>query len=719
MPSGSPYNFSQGHHAMGAHCGVPISVQPLSALDLGDEEEVLNWLKKTSNDLSDYYQNYRGLYRENIARYVGDAPGSYNSEMWNGQSFVYQPNPGRKELNVIQPIVEAHLARIISSRANVSVLPIHSNEFNDLAAAKNAEQALKQSFEQRKINDKMEAAARTMLICGMSYVVVEWDEQIGPPIAKRGEQIQAVDEEGEPILDEDGEPMMLAPNIRMGDVNYKILRPDQVLEAPGEWGESVDWVITTELRDVHRLRQLYPSVAGEIKPGIPSSSFEHDLLMAHMQNVEHQALVYTLYHRATPEFPDGWQIRATGDVILESGPLPYPSLNEYGVLPIERVHDTLVPGYDLPLPMTVMEAGKAHSETFNRIDKVLRKDMSLSVPKWVVHQLSGTNKNQLNPLSNYVSYKGSPDMTPRLIRPSATSSEYFAYRDKMLQELQVNTGVANLLNKPPPNTRAASMLQHLEEQEFTRAEPLIRHMNDFMSRLGRISVAIMADKYKMDPNPEARLIKLSGGKGPTSFIRLEVADLMGPYDIKYERTSALPESKQGRLNEAARMLQMGVIDMQTYKKIINFSSDPDLESAEDKAFEKQLLENDLLMRGHQVEPPLEWEDHVEHLRALYPVIQSIEFAEAPPELKQGFIAHCMAHEMFAWQRAQISLRYAIKVEQYVKWLFFSALPSAIPVAIDNPATPAADDIMQARLTTSGLSQPDAPLEPGPSNPDAV
>lgn len=716
MPSGSSYNYFSSSSYYGRSGHQPISITPFNELDLQDEKEILSWMGRTTRELFDYHSAYRRLHRENLGMYVGDAPGSYNLEMWNGSSFSYLPNTGRKDLNVVHPIVETHLSRITSSRANVSVLPVHSNEFNDLSAAKNAESALRQSFDQRSFNDKLEQVARTMLICGYGYMLVNWDEMAGPPLLEAAVDIPVMDEEGNPKLDDDGEPLVLPGNIRMGDVNYKPLRPDQVLECPGIWGETVDWVVVMELHDIYRLRQQYPSVAHKIECDKINPAFEEDFLLAEMRGTEHQVVVYTLYHRSTPEFPEGWQITTTATVVLESVPLPYPSLNKYGLLPVERVHDTQVPGYALPLPMSVMEAGKAYAETFNRVDRLIRKDMSLSVPKWVVHLLSGTNKSQLSTLSNYVNYKGTPDMKPELIRPSATSSEFFAYRDRLLQELQVNTGSANMLNKPPPNTRAATMLQHLEEQEFARAEPLIRHMNDFISRIGRISIAIMADKYTEDPLDSLRLIKLSGGKGPSSFIRLQTADLVGPFDVRYERTSALPESKQGRLNEAARLFEMGLIDEQQYKTIIGFDTDPDLQTAESKAYESQLLENDLMLRGQQVEAPLEYQDHVEHLRAMYPIIESIEYAEAPPEIKELFVLHAMAHEMFAWQRAQVSLRYAMKVEKHVKWMFFSALPAAIPVGVDNPVSPAAQEIATTRMTTPGLV---APEKAGPDNPESV
>jgi len=704
------YDSYFNHGGGGSH--TPISLKPFTPNVVSDEETLLTWVNETTDKLGDYYGAYRQLFKGNVDAYVGDSWGTIeNHEIWNGHSLVRNPTPGRKDLNVIQPIVEAHLSRITSSRASISVLPVHSNEFHDLSAAKTAETMVEQSFQYRRVQDKFESAGRNMLVCGVSYMLMSWNEEIGPPLSSLSEPVLVTDENGDPKKDENDNDIIVHPNTQMGDVDYKVLRPDQVLEQPGRRWEDKNWVITLEMKDVYETRLDYPSVAEEIQPGAHSELSHTSWLNKQTEDLQHQVLIITVYHKATRAFPNGWMVRSTPDVLLESVELPYPTLNTYNLLPIERLHDTEVPGYELPLPMTVMEAGKGYSETFNRVDRVLRKDLSLSVPKWIYHKLSGVNWQQLNNASSAVQFSG--NVAPQLVRPTSTSGDFFAYRNGLLNEMKQNTGASHVFNAPPSNTRATTMLEHQEEQEFLRAEPLIRHMNDFMGRVAQIGLAIMADNYQ---DEQERVMKLMGTTGPSAYIRLQTADLLGPYDIKFERTSALPESKQGRLNAALSMFQAGLIDENQFKKSIGYAADPDFMTAETKAFEKQLLENDLMMRGQEVAVPVEFEDHVEHLKALYPIIESVEFAEMPDELKSQYINHCLTHEMFAWRRAQISLKYSIKVADSVKWMFFSALPAAVPVSTVNPAAVEGDEVLKTRATTPGLVRPE---EPGPDNPSAV
>ena len=166
------------------------------------------------------------------------------------------------------------------------------------------------------------------------------------------------------------------------------------------------------------------------------------------------------------------------------------------------------------------------------------------------------------------------------------------------------------------------------------------------------------------------------------------------------------------------MYSAGMISLEAFKKVTEFSSDPELASPENNAFEKQMLEIDLMTRGMQVEMPLEFEDHVEHLKAIYTLVQSIEFAEMPEPIRQQIIMHGMTHEMFAWKRGQVSQIYALKVLQYVQWLWFAALPEAMPVGVNNPGTPL-ENLVSERAASAAPVDATNNLIPGANNPEAV
>lgn len=687
---------------------TPISLKPFTDVDLDDPDSIREWILDTSQELSSYYAPWRRLFKDNIQMYVGGS--QTESVSWLGESSIRQSVSSPKA-SLIRPIIESHLSRLTSSRAHVSVLPVKGGDFESLSAAKNASDAIESLFEERKMTVVGEKVARTMLVCGSAYAVVEWDNDIGPRLPEVEEGIPIFDDKGEVQLDEEGKPIMIKGAIRAGDVNIRPLRPDQVLEQPSEWGRAKDWIITMELWDVYKLRERFPTVATEIHPTESPADFGENLLLN--KSVEKQTLVFTLYHRATPSFPNGKHIICTADTILENSDLMFPTLNEYGLIPVVRLCDMEVPGYALPLPLTVMEAGKPYQNLYNKLASNIHKNLSLQTPKWMVPQASGVRASDLDNSANVVIFRG---QAPELKSPATTSPEIYNYRNEIINEMQIATGSSHMLNVPPPNTRAATMLDHQEEQEFRRAEPLIRHMNDFLADVAKICLAVMADKYA---DIDERVVKLMGNKGAGAFMRMKTRDLVGPFDVRFERTSALPESKQGRLNEAARLFSLGMLSADQYKTVIGYNADPELADANTKAFEKQLLETEKMIRGMEVQPPVQHEDHVQHLKALYPVLQSAEFAVYPGNIQQQIVSHIMAHEMFAWQRAQVSMTYAMKVAEHVQFCCFTELPKALPVAMGNPATPL-DGTIQQRLASAPMPQSSGVIEPpGPGNPAAV
>jgi len=422
---------------------TPVSIDPFTSVDLENETDVLRWMMDTSEQLLQYYAPYRRMYAENIAVYTG-MPFSEAAFAWSGGAWdrPIMNKQSRNQLNVIQPIIEAHLARITQSRAKVSVLPVHNNEYKDLSAAKTAEKLIEMSFRDRKMNDRLEDASRIMLVCGHSYLLAEWNPEIGPAMPELEEELPVLNEDtGEPEVDEDGNPIMIRPDYKIGDVDYRAMMPDQILEQPSRRWEDKDWVIRMETEDVYKLRERYPTVALDIKPAELHPSLAAENTMWKKNKSENQTPVLYLYHKATKAHPEGRLIIATPDVVLENTTLPYPTLNKAGLLPIVRLHDTLPPGYEMPLPLTVLQSGKAYQRLFNNINSNITRNMSLNVPKWIVHSGSGVRLAHLNNTSNIVQYKGS--VRPTLDSPASTPAEFFAYRDRIRQELEQTTGASH------------------------------------------------------------------------------------------------------------------------------------------------------------------------------------------------------------------------------------------------------------------------------------
>lgn len=645
------------HTMLGAEFLRP-KMKSIQDVDLSSDTKILDWVKTTVEALSHFYGSWYRMCCENVSVYTGGV--NFDGSLpWAGESASFLQRGQHTKTNYIGPIVETQLSRLVSSRAAISVIPVHSSEYSDKSAAKTSEQVIKTIFRDRNVDDLLENTIRHMLVCGSAYIQTTWDSELG-------------------FKKPDGKSS--------GDVNYKMLNFNQIMLEPTDW-ESTNWFFSIERFGCEELKRLFPEKAAKISQDNWNPYLFVEQQNPFLENSNEAVTVLTLHHRASDVLPEGLIVKCTRDCILSVDTIPFPTLNSQRKLPLSKVADIIPPGFMLPVPLTILETAKGSQHLVNQLNKVISRDIQVSAPKWLV-QKGTVSIEHLNNQAGIIQYRGSRE--PKLAAQSTVRPELFEYRRLLIDAIRENTGsFRQSFGDSAPNTRAGIMLEFHEEQEFKRSEPLIKKVNNFIVDLAQKTLAIAADFYKED---EDRKIKVTGEKFGGPFRNFDTADLTGSYDIIIERSNALPESKEGRLRWITTLNEMfpGKFDWEQVKKALDFSSDKDLRTAETAAFELQCLENDLLFRGEPAKEPAEYEDHITHLKALYPVIDSLEFAEAPEEIKQAFLAHTSAHEMFAWKTAMTNPVLADRVltlKQFPK--VFVSLPSVMPISGNSPVPPQA------------------------------
>lgn len=651
-------------------------IKSIQDVDLNNEGEIVNWFQEAAVSLSEFYSSWYSMCRENISFYTGQTPfDQYLS--WAGDIPIAVAKDKSSKTNYVAAIVETHVARLTSSRAAITVTPVHSNEYRDKSAAKTSEQVIKTIFRDRKLDEKAEKVVRHTLVCGSGYLLIEWDPKAGP-------------------LGEDGTPL--------GDVNYKILNFNEIMCEPAPL-EEMDWFIEIDRVSTERLNEQYPGIGLEPDTWNPFIQGDDSTLVGF--NHDEATTVLTLRHKAVPNLPQGLKIRVTRNNLLEIGEMDCEILAQKGKLPLCRLDDVVPPGMILPIPLTILEAAKGPQAQVNQLNKIINRNITVSAPKWVVRRGS-VSLEHLNNAAGILQYRG--EREPRLLTASSVPSEIFKYRETLLNDIHQTTGAfKQSFGSSAPNTRAGVMLEFHEEQEFKRAEPLIKRYNNFIADVADITLAYAACYYS---DEDERTVKVMGDRTGGAFRRFQAADLTGTYDIKIERSSALPDSKEGKLRWITQLATLfpGKFDWEQVKKALDFGSDKDLVTSETAAYELQCLENDLIYQGINIKAPETYQDHLSHLKALYPLIDSIEFAELPVDVKKKFLDHARAHEMMAWQRGMTNPMYAqqitVNLPQYPK--VFVTLPSIQPFTVEAPVPPPAMGNMaeQPQVTNMRESQND-------------
>lgn len=689
-----------------------VSIKPLWMIEdydqVGKTKDLVNWFDQTHAALSNLYQSFFLSYYENLtvytARHRYNVPRVWmNTDYQDYTTASNRPTSQRSRVNLLQKMIETHVSRLTSSRAMVAVNPADSNSWNAKSAAKSSERVLKTIARSRQIDELVTKTTRTMLICGEAWILAFWNPELGafdPQLQSK--QVPLLDEQGLPKKDEKGNPVFLRSDTRIGDIDYKPLLPFQVLPQPGSYNQDeTDWVLVRDMVDIYKLRQKYPQFAEDIKPN-RSTDWASRLPKDKGGHMEDRVQLNTLYHRSTSQLPNGRLIICTPDIILENTDLPYPSLNKERELPLIRLTDVDVPGIDRGVALTVMESGKYLQDTINRMTNVILRNFSASAPKWLVAGNSVSKELLGNNAPSVVSYRGS--LEPKFVSPPSTPQEFFLFRDQLIKDLEKTTGVFPVsMGDAPPNTRAEKMLAFHEEQEFKLAEPLIKKQNDAVRRLFKITLSIVADRYD---DSDGRLAQIIGKSGAPYLIPFKSSDLSGEYTIDVQRTSALPESREGKIDYAIRLKQAfpALWSDEQALEAIDLGATEEMVTTATAARDLATMENELLSTGDAIPDPEKCQDHFVHLKAHYPLINSISYQQLPDPLRKIIELHVTAHEMFLWSQATANPNIAVRLAELPLFPAFLSAPAPTPISAQNPV-PAPQMQGTARPQQGGVASP--------------
>lgn len=624
-----------------------------------DDSEVLQWLENTVETLQEeqeqraleQYQNVR--FYNAIQSVLSDtrvrASGADGRPLTNRQEFV---------LNQCRDLVHQSVSRLTRFSPEVNVFP-QNNEYSDRLGAKFSKRVIDNLF---YINDSrtiQERCLKEAKICGESFVFVEWDPYIGDkdPLAEQLAQ------SGQQIVDSRGEVVNLDMVKRVGDVSFTNPLPWFVLHEPRWQWREVDYIFRGEIKHVDQVQAENPGIDMQsVKPIVIQASKEGSY-GPFMQYGEY-VIEWCFYHRRTRLLDSGAYIRFIPGVLLHRSALPY----SHGELPVARFTD-----YDDPMNahgVSFLRDLKAPLVMFNKLWNLTYRNIAIGAhPKLMVPEGS-CNINSMANGPFVVEYQY--PMKPEIITFQTTHPEVFAVTDRLMQVISGISGTFGISRgEEIKNARAAAILNVYEEQETKREESQIRKKNAFVEKLARLALGTAGDYYQPD---DGRVLRLVGKNNRYKVLRVEdVSKLSGPYDVKVEFTSALAETKQGRIDQ---IVALSTAPLSTNK---NDEAKPGLftreqvlrmiEVADTEAFfefataaaDRAESENEDMFEGVQVQAPERQQAHLVDWNIHFQFLQSREFTDVngvPPEVRKAFLEHLMAHEMFMYELAAKSLSFA-------------------------------------------------------------
>lgn len=653
-----------------------IDARPLFAIDYNNEKQLTDWLVKTLDAL----QTEAGPRTENQFRNILFYKGIHTlKENTNIAAVDYDnstiTSENRFVMNHILEFTLQKQSKLMRFSPTINVFP-WNNSYADRLGSRLGKKIIDSAFYTQNFEGDLSNVTLEAGICGESYLFFEWDEFAGDKTKEhikaevRKEAVeQAKDEEvikSLKFMNEQGALIDLNTIPRVGDHKIESPLPWQVLhELKTRW-KDVNYVFKCTIKHIDEVRaenaHLGDAVIKKIQKGSDASGQDASAFSPWAN----QVVQWEFYHRFTRFVPKGKYAKFYNGILIKHGDLPY----SHGELPCARFTD-----YDDPVSAhgrSFYESLKLPSVMINNMMKVAYRSFVLAAyPKIIMQQDSVNMYSMAN--GPFVMEYNPGAREPKIVSFTATNGDFFPLSDHVERFMEKNSGTFGISRGDQvPNARARSILNFYEEQEQERESSQIRKFNAFIEKAAKQILANSSDFYKPD---DGRTIRVVGKNNQYKLAKMnENTKLSSNANVKIERTTALSESKQGRIDQINTLSSIPIAGQEgtglfTREQILSM-----IEVADTATFfemsaapaEAASSENEDMFEGIAVPAPADYQSHLVHWNVHYQWIQSREFTDTegvPEEVKNATLDHLRTHEMMLYEKAKHNLTLAMALSQ--------------------------------------------------------
>lgn len=639
--------------------------KPFFAIDLTNEDTVLNWLKEEMLFIKNVNVTRMQKIKNNYLRYKGY---QYLNSVYYPRDVLetqrkYTP---QMVLPLISDAVDEKTARLMEFKPNVVVMPIN-DEAKDKVAAKTAKTFLSHIDYVQKLDGKFRAILKNSKIAGESFAWIRWNPDLGEILGevKVMQKLEA--------SNENKNPMEL---IRQGDIEVVKKTSHWVMYERADSWDKVNYCFVIEMDYVEALKLDYPDKADKIREDSDAKMFDYDKMEdLHLSGT---CKKIHFYHRKTKYLPDGYEACFTSTVLLKTGPLSY----AHGELPIERLVD-IENDEELAGQSFIDKVKSVAAQINNSLNSVVKMMMLAGYAKWFVEG-GAVDDQSLNNDISIVKIK--PGMkAPVLAQSNPVGQGHFQFIEK-LQEWFYQFSKSNSIvrGEPPTGVTAFVALQYVSESESRRMNTEVQQLNQFVRNVNEKILKTAAQFYRPD---EPRTMFILGNDNRWETKPLDTQALMKPYAIMIQNTSGLSDSKAIKTQQLID-LNAAFPDQLPKEQILEMTGlgqgDKfyDVGSAAARAAEQ---ENEDMFDGKGQIEPAEYEDHVTHWRIHVQAIQAVGFKQkADPQIQETIKDHIMATEYFMIDHAMKNPMYQQVLAGLPQFPIFANLPPAPPMPMPMP-----------------------------------
>jgi hypothetical protein len=615
----------------------------------GDDKETLKWLNQVKTSLLHNSQTRTLTQRRNLTAYRGlslnnaDRRKDYNNakRMQRLNKFI---------VNHLRDLTETKVSQMSRLKPAVQVLP-SNDEYEDRASAKVVGLLIKHLFYINNLDFSIQQMHRHARIFGETFMFIDYDENKGDLDPA---YVQARDEGLKEVELEDGSVYDVSKPLRTGDLCYDVELPWRVLLQRKSKIEDVEYNFRITVEEVDKLKDKYPEKADLIKK-------EDDLKLFDIEDLEDRFLedhtiVYKFYHKDTSELGSDVYIEFTSHCILKIEEKRF----THGKLNFVRLTDQDIPNvlngvsnYETILPLQKM---------YDNVSTLIAKNIYLTAhAKWLMPK-GACKIEQLGNDNTIVQYQG--PIPPQLAQVSPNPPEVYNFREQIKQDMQTVYGSQGVSRgEVPKGITAASALQFLNEMENERNSTDISKHSFLVLDIAKMSISVAADNYSIE---DGRMLRIVGEGNKHLIKHFDVANLSKSYDIRFDNSTGLPESKSAKIQRIMDTMQRNpnLFSPERWEELLDLGSSERMIKLATEAIQAADSENEDIMSGEYVGLPEDWEDHIAHWESHVRSLQSRSFKEeAGDEVKAAMKKHLYVTEQLIIEKMERSPLFQSKVAE--------------------------------------------------------
>ena len=580
--------------------------------------------------------------RSNILLYAGEHYSKKGSKFFNrirDARDIAQEQKLRITKNHTQRICKTYVNNILTYAPGVTAYPHNDTELQSIKAAELNKAVMRDADRRYKLRSFFRRGCEQYIRVGEVFSLITWNPDLGTLVGYE----QALDENGEPQVEEDGSPKAGEKAIFSGDFEFKHFLACNVLRDPGS--KDINKSPFLVFREMAYVDDLTARLGDdeEKKKLVQESKDEtyivFDSATSSYSKAEGQCLLRYFFFRPSIHYPQGYFYIATMQGILWEGELPF------GIWPIASAGFDDIE--DSARSRGIIKVIRPYQAEINRASsKVAETQITLGDDKLV---LSGgsklTNGATMPGIRSYHATGAAPT-----ILPGRSGDQYIQYIQTQITEMY----------------QAAMVEEDLAEKQEAQLDP---YMALYKSMKQKKKFVVPADKfaqYMIDVYSiflklakhyydEDRFI-MAAGKSE----RINLAEFKNLSEeactLELEEQSEDVESKLGRqlaLNHLVQYVgpQLGKDDIGKIIRNMPFANVEDTFS--DLTLDYDCVTNDILALDRGEQPPVSGnENHAYYIKKIENRMKKPDFRYLSPEIQQNYQLFKQVHEKFFAEQTQ-------------------------------------------------------------------